>query len=54
MLDIKRIREDFEEVSQLLKLRGQNYDLKKIIDLDDQRKDILSVSEGLRHEQKVK
>lgn len=54
MLDIRRIREDYEEVSELLKLRGNNYDLKKIIDLDDQRKDILSVSEGLRHEQKVK
>ncbi len=54
MLDIRRIREDYEEVSQLLQLRGLNYDLKKIIDLDDQRKDILSVSEGLRHEQKVK
>ncbi|HKL43278.1 MAG TPA: serine--tRNA ligase [Clostridia bacterium] len=54
MLDIRRIREDYEEVSQLLQLRGLNYDLKKIIDLDDQRKEILSVSEGLRHEQKVK
>lgn len=54
MLDIRRIREDYEEVSQLLELRGNTYDLKKIIDLDDQRKEILSVSEGLRHEQKVK
>lgn len=54
MLDIRRIREDYEEVSQLLQLRGLNYDLKKIIELDDERKDILSVSEGLRHEQKVK
>ena len=54
MLDIRRIREDYEEVSQLLQLRGLNYDLKKIIELDDKRKDILSVSEGLRHEQKVK
>lgn len=54
MLDIRRIREEYEEVSQLLQLRGSSYDLKKIIDLDDQRKEILSVSEGLRHEQKVK
>jgi seryl-tRNA synthetase len=54
MLDVRRIREDYEDVSQLLELRGNTYDLKKIIDLDDQRKEILSVSEGLRHEQKVK
>lgn len=54
MLDIRRIREDYEEVNQLLQLRGTTYDLEEILDLDDQRKDILSVSEGLRHEQKTK
>ena len=54
MLDIRRIREDYEEVNQLLQLRGTTYDLQEIIDLDDQRKDILSVSEGLRYEQKTK
>jgi len=30
MLDIRRIREEYEEVSQLLELRGNSYDLKKI------------------------
>lgn len=54
MLDIRRIRENQKEVSDLLQLRGQDYDLQTIIDLDDERKEILSVSEGLRHEQKVK
>jgi len=54
MLDIKRIRENFDEVNGLLKLRGKDYDLKRVLDLDDKRKEILSVSETLRHDQKVK
>lgn len=54
MLDIKRIRENFDEVEQLLALRGKEYDLKKIVELDNKRKEILSVSESLRHDQKIK
>ena len=52
MLDILRIRKDFDEVKELLKLRGKDFDLEKIIELDDKRKEILTVSEKLRHEQK--
>ncbi|MGM0378783.1 MAG: serine--tRNA ligase [Bacillota bacterium] len=52
MLDILRIRKDFDEVNELLKLRGKEFDLEKIIELDDKRKEILTVSEKLRHEQK--
>ncbi len=54
MLDIKRIRENFDEVNDLLELRGKDYDLKRVLELDDKRKEILSVSETLRHDQKVK
>lgn len=54
MLDIRRIRENFDEVKELLELRGKEFDLEKIVELDDKRKEILSVSESLRHEQKTK
>ena len=54
MLDIKRIRENFDEVNGLLELRGKDYDLKRVLELDNKRKEILSVSETLRHDQKVK
>jgi seryl-tRNA synthetase len=54
MLDVKRIRKDFDEVKALLNLRGEDYDLEKVIELDDKRIEILQVSEKLRHEQKTK
>jgi seryl-tRNA synthetase len=54
MLDIKRVRENFKEVEELLSLRGKKYDLEKLLELDDKRKEILSISETLRHDQKVK
>ncbi|MDO5717386.1 MAG: serine--tRNA ligase [Tissierellia bacterium] len=41
MLDLKRIRNDFENVKKALAKRGEDYDLEQIIKLDEQRREIL-------------
>ncbi len=52
MLDINKIRENKEEVkkSLLKRLKETDFNLDEIIDLDDQRKDLLSKVEALKAE----
>lgn len=52
MLDIKRIRHEYDTVEKLLAKRNNDFELDRVIELDDKRKEILSVSEKLRHQQK--
>ncbi len=50
MLDINKIREHKEEVKKSLAKRGQEFDLDEIINLDDQRKNLLTKVEQLKAE----
>lgn len=52
MLDIKRIRNEFDEVKRLLELRGKgDYDLAKVVALDERRREIIGEVEGLKNRQ---
>ncbi len=54
MLDIKRIRNDFDEVKRLLELRGKgDYGLSELVDLDAKRRDILTKVEQMKNQQKT-
>jgi len=54
MLDIKKIRNDFDEVKRLLELRGKgDYGLSDLITLDQQRRDILRNVEQMKNHQKT-
>ena len=54
MLDIKRIREDFEEVKQQVEKRGKgDFGLENIKELDLNRRDILSKVEAMKNRQKT-
>lgn len=54
MLDIKRIRNEFDEVKRLIELRGKgDYGLSEIVELDKKRRDILSKVELMKNEQKT-
>ena len=48
MLDIKFIRENLELVEKSTKEKGYKIDIKKLIQLDDVRKEILAEVETLR------
>lgn len=50
MLDVKFIRGNLEEVKKALAKKGQNYDLAKIVKLDDERKDVQARVETLQAE----
>jgi len=52
MLDINKIRENKEEIkkSLLKKISEKDFDLDKIIDLDDKRKEILTTAEAFKAE----
>ncbi len=51
MLDIKYIREHFEEAQQRLQTRNEAHDLKKVVDLDAERRKLLTETENMKQEQ---
>ncbi|WP_317366862.1 serine--tRNA ligase [uncultured Tyzzerella sp.] len=51
MLDIKRIREDFEGVKKALEKRGKKYDLESFLTLDEKRRTLLQQVEELKNKQ---
>ncbi|MDD6920252.1 MAG: serine--tRNA ligase [Eubacteriales bacterium] len=52
MLDIKRIRENFEEVKTAVERRGQgDFGIDAVVELDIQRREILAVVEKMKNEQ---
>ncbi len=52
MLDIKRIRSDFDEVKRLLEIRGKgDYGLDKVVELDGRRREIIGDVETLKNKQ---
>lgn len=51
MLDIKLLRNNFEEVEKALSTRNEEFDLSKFKDLDDRRRILLSEVEVLKAEQ---
>lgn len=54
MLDIKRIRNELDEIKPLMDKRGEgSLDLEGLIDLDDNRKALLSKVEKMKNEQKI-
>ena len=55
MLDIKRIREDYEGVKKAVETRGNgDFGLDKVREYDLKRREILSTVEQMKNEQKVK
>ena len=53
MLDIKRIREDFEGTKSAVELRGKgDYNIGRTVELDEERRKLLTEMEALRAEQK--
>lgn len=53
MLDIKRIKANFEEVKDALQARGTDFKLEEIVALDDKRIELLQEVEALKNEQNV-
>ena len=52
MLDIKKLREDFEAVKQKIESRGQeDYGLDRVMDLDEKRRKLLAGVEAKKHRQ---
>ena len=51
MLDIKRIKEDFEGVKKALEKRGKKYDLESFLTLDEKRRTLLQQVEELKNKQ---
>ncbi|MBN2794866.1 MAG: serine--tRNA ligase [Clostridia bacterium] len=52
MLDLKRIRKDFDQVKSLIELRGKgDFELSRIIDLDEKRRTLLTKVEEMRNQQ---
>lgn len=51
MLDIKLLRNNFEEVEKALSTRNEEFDLSKFKDLDDKRRNLLSEVEVLKNKQ---
>ncbi len=52
VLDLRFIREHIDLVQQKLSLRGGDYPLEKVLDLDRRRRELIQKVEGLRHERK--
>ncbi len=51
MLDIKRIRENLDEIKQAMQIRGEKeFDLDAVVALDDERRDLLKEVEVLKQE----
>ena len=54
MLDIRRIRENYEETKSLLEMRGKgDYGLPRVAELDTNRRDILAKVEKMKNQQKI-
>ncbi|CAH2215300.1 serine--tRNA ligase [Tepidibacter aestuarii] len=54
MLDIKRIRNDLDGIKKAMARRGEkDFDLDLVLELDDQRKEILQEVEKMKNEQNV-
>ncbi|MBN2899365.1 MAG: serine--tRNA ligase [Clostridia bacterium] len=54
MLDIKRVRNEFDEVKRRIELRGKgDFGLDKVIELDQERRDVLQEVEAMKNEQKT-
>lgn len=54
MLDIRKIREQYEEVLKLLEMRGKgDYGLPRVAELDRDRRDILVKVEKMKNDQKL-
>lgn len=54
MLDIRRIRENYEETKNLLEMRGKgDYGLPRVAELDTNRRDILAKVEKMKNQQKI-
>ncbi|SHK37690.1 serine--tRNA ligase [Paramaledivibacter caminithermalis] len=54
MLDIKRIRNDFDEVKKLIEKRGKgDFGLEEIIKLDEKRRKIIAEVEQMKNRQKI-
>lgn len=52
MLDIKRIRDDFENVKKAVESRGKgDYNIGRTVELDDKRRELLAEVEALKAEQ---
>ncbi len=54
MLDIKRVRNEFDEVKRRIELRGKgDFGLSKVTELDKERRDILQQVETMKNQQKT-
>ncbi|MFA9397230.1 MAG: serine--tRNA ligase [Clostridiaceae bacterium] len=56
MLDIRRIRNSKEEIKESMKNRGENFDVSmidKILDLDDIRRNMISIVEDLKNKSNI-
>ncbi|OPJ54712.1 serine--tRNA ligase [Alkalithermobacter paradoxus] len=54
MLDIRRIRNELEEIKALMQKRGEkDFELDKVVELDDKRREILQEVEKMKNEQNV-
>lgn len=51
MLDIKRIRNDFDAVELALKKRGKDFHLKSFLPLDEKKRNLLQEVEELKNKQ---
>ena len=54
MLDIKKIREEYEEVKKAIESRGQgSFGIENILQLDDTRRSLLATVEQMKNRQKL-
>lgn len=53
MLDVKRLRNDFDEVKKQLEKRGKQYDLDKFTELDIKKRQFLQEVEELKNKQNI-
>ena len=54
MLDIKRIRENLEDIKKAMEIRGEKeFDLDAVVELDNQRRELLKEVEVLKNEMNV-
>lgn len=54
MLDIKRVRNEFDEVKRRIELRGKgDFGLSKVTELDKERREILQEVEAMKNQQKT-
>ncbi|MBN2259021.1 MAG: serine--tRNA ligase [Clostridiales bacterium] len=55
MLDIRRVREEFDEVKRLVMMRGKgDFGIDEVLVLDQKRRDLLTEVEAMKNEQNVR